>query len=128
MRTVLAVFVLGMSACLCVTGCGGGKVAKQNEAAKPALRVLADAKAAAMRASSAQFSGTISWWPALHWFGGFGGGLTTLDVWTARGSGAKGSVTSPTGSCGAPECKGESHFDFVQIGDTAYVRGSDAFY
>jgi hypothetical protein len=107
-------------------GCGGGKAAKQSEASKPALRVLADAKRAATTANSAHFSGTIPWFLALHWFRVGVGKSTTLDLWTARGKGAKGSVRS-LGGCYAP-CTGVNRFDFVQIGDTTYVRGSDAFY
>jgi hypothetical protein len=92
-----------------LAGCGGhSKAAKANdEASKPALRVLADAKAAAAKASSAHVSGSIE----------SSGTPITLDLSTARGKGAKGSLTT-----------NGLQFDLVRIGDTAYIRGSDAFY
>ena len=64
-------------------GFAGGqtKAAKPNdEASKPALQVLADAKAAATRATSAHVSGSIQ----------SSGTPITLDLSTARGKGAKG--------------------------------------
>jgi hypothetical protein len=92
-----------------LAGCGSsGKAAKLNdEASKPAAHVLADAKAAATGASSAHVSGSVK----------SGGTPTTLDVSTARGKGAKGSMST-----------NGLTFDMVRIGDTLYVRGSDAFY
>jgi hypothetical protein len=92
-----------------LAGCGSsGTAAKPNdEASKPAARVLADAKAAATSASSAHVSGSLK----------SGGTPITLDLSTARSKGAKGSM-STTGLS----------FDMVRIGDTLYVRGSDAFY
>jgi hypothetical protein len=92
-----------------LAGCGSsGKAAKSNdEASKPAARVLADAKAAATSASSAHVSGSLK----------SGGTPITLDLSTARSKGAKGSMST----------NGLS-FDMVRIGDTLYVRGSDAFY
>jgi len=92
-----------------LAGCGSSdKAAKPNdEASKPAARVLADAKAAATRARSAHVAGSLK----------SGGTPITLDVSTARGKGAKGSMST----------NGLS-FDMVRIGDTLYVRGSDDFY
>jgi hypothetical protein len=92
-----------------LAGCGNsGKAAKPNdEASKPAVRVLADAKAAATSASSAHVSGSLK----------SGGTPITLDLSTDRSEGAKGSMST----------NGLS-FDLVRIGDTLYVRGSDAFY
>jgi hypothetical protein len=92
-----------------LAGCGGhSKVAKPNdEATKPALRVLADARAAATNASSAHVSGSIR----------SGGTPITLDLSTARGRGAKGSMST-----------NGLKFDLVRIGDTLYIRGTDAFY
>jgi hypothetical protein len=91
-----------------VAGCGGsGKTAQSNdEASKSAARVLADARAAASSASSAHISGSIK----------SGGTPITLDLTTVRGNGAKGSMST----------NGLS-FDLVRIGDTLYIRGSDAF-
>jgi hypothetical protein len=92
-----------------LAGCGSsGKSAKANdEASKPATRVLADAKAAATSASSAHVSGSIK----------SGGTPITLDLTTARDKGAKGSMST-----------NGLTFDLVRIGDTVYIRGSDAFY
>jgi hypothetical protein len=92
-----------------LAGCGGhGKSAKPNgEALKPADRVLADAKAAATKATSAHVSGSVE----------SSGTPITLDLSTARGKGAKGSMST-----------NGLQFDLVRIGDTAYIKGSDAFY
>ncbi len=92
-----------------VAGCGSSsKAAKpNNEASKPADQVLADAKAAATSASSAHVSGKLV----------SNGTAITLDLSMARDKGAKGSVS--INGLG---------FDLVKIGDTAYIKGSDAFY
>ncbi|MGH2977924.1 MAG: hypothetical protein ACRDKC_06085 [Gaiellaceae bacterium] len=92
-----------------LAGCGSsGKTAQSNgEASKPATRVLADANAAATNARSAHVSGSIR----------SGGTPITLDLSTARGKGAKGSMST-----------NGLTFDIVRVGDTLYVRGSDAFY
>lgn len=92
-----------------LAGCGDhGNAAKPNgEASKPPARVLADAKAAATNASSAHVSGTVT----------SNGTPITLDLRTSRNRGAKGTISTN----GLP-------FELVRIGDTAYVRGSDAFY
>jgi hypothetical protein len=92
-----------------LAGCGGhGSSAKPNgEASKPPDQVLAEAKAAVTSASSVHVSGSIV----------SGGTPITLDLVMARGKGAKGSMST-----------GGLKFDLVRIGDTAYIRGSDAFY
>ncbi len=92
-----------------LAGCGGhGKSAESNgEVSKPAGRVLADANRAATKASSVRVSGHIV----------SGGTPIALDLAMARGKGAKGSMST-----------GGLQFDLVRIGDTAYIRGSDAFY
>jgi hypothetical protein len=69
--------------------------------------VLADAQAAATSASSAHVSGNLT----------SNGTPITLDLTTARGKGAKGSMST-----------NGLTFDIVRIGDTVYIRGSDAFY
>jgi hypothetical protein len=91
-----------------LAGCGSSKkAAKANgEATKPANRVLADAKTAATSASSVHVTGSIA----------SGGTPITLDLAMARGKGAKGAMSTNGGE-----------FDLVRIGDTAYIRGSDAF-
>jgi hypothetical protein len=105
---------LALTAAL-LAGCGGHtKAAKPNggsksngEAARPATRVLTDARGAATSASSAHVAGRVV----------SGGTPITLDLHMARGKGATGSM-STNGLA----------FDLVRIGDTAYIRGSDAFY
>jgi hypothetical protein len=92
-----------------LAGCGSSKQAAppNGEASKPAARVLADARAAATGASSAHVSGSIT----------SNGTPITLDLTTARGKGAKGSMST-----------NKLTFDIVRIGDTVYIKGSDAFY
>jgi hypothetical protein len=92
-----------------LAGCGSSKQAAppNGEASKPALRVLADANAAAASASSAHVSGHVE----------SGGTPITLDLSTARGKGATGSMST-----------NGLEFRLVRIGDTLYIQGSDAFY
>jgi len=92
-----------------LAGCGGSsRAAKPNgEASRPPGRVLSDARAAAASATSAHVSGSVT----------SSGTPITLDLSMARGKGAKGSMST-----------NGLEFDLVRIGDTAYVRGSDAFY
>jgi hypothetical protein len=100
---------LALTAAL-LAACGGGhsESTKPNgEASKAPDRVLADAKAAATKAGSAHVSGSVR----------SSGTPITLDLTTARGKGAKGSLST-----------NGLQFDLVRIGDTAYIRGSDAFY
>jgi len=103
------VLALALTAAL-LAGCGGSKQeqAKPNgEASQTADQVFADAKSAATSASSAHVSGTLV----------SNGTPFTLDVSSARGKGAEGSA-SVNGL----------QFDLVKIGDTVYIKGSDAFY
>jgi hypothetical protein len=93
-----------------LAGCGSSHSKSETpngEAAKPAARVLADTKAAATKASSVHVSGNIH----------SGGTPITLDLMMAGARGAKGSMST-----------NGLEFDLVRIGDTAYIRGSDAFY
>lgn len=88
-----------------LAGCGGG--AKANgEASKAPADVLADAKQAALAAASVHISGSIV----------DSGTPLTLDLQLLRGTGAKGTMS-------------ENHlpFDLIRVGDSAYIRGSDAF-
>jgi hypothetical protein len=78
-----------------------------SEASKPASRVFADASAAATNADSGHISGRIV----------ANGTAVTLDLDTARGVGAKGSVTM-----------NGLRFDLVRLQNTEYIRGSDAFW
>jgi hypothetical protein len=99
--------VLVMAALL--AGCGSGKkAAKDNgEASKPANRVFADARAAAVSAASVHVTGRVS----------SKGTPITLDLSIAGERGAKGSMST-----------NGLDFDLVRIGDVAFIRGSDAFY
>jgi hypothetical protein len=92
-----------------LAGCGSSGTSSKpnNEESKSANQVLGDAKAAATAASSAHVSGSIT----------SGATPITLDLSTARGKGATGSMST----------NGLS-FDLVRIGDTLYIRGTDAFY
>ena len=89
-------------------GSGGGKTSSSNgEASKPAAQVLTDATKAATTASSFHVSGHIT----------SSGTHVSLDLTIAKGKGAKGSMTASGAS-----------FDLVAIGNTLYIKGSDAFY
>jgi hypothetical protein len=92
-----------------LAGCGSHSSATKpnGEAGKPARRVLADADAAAGKASSVHVSGTIS----------SNGTPIGLDLSLTHSHGAKGSMSL-----------NGLKFDLVRIGDTLYIRGSDAFY
>ncbi len=91
-----------------LAGCGSSKqtAPPNSEASKPALQVLADAKAAATSAHTAHVSGGIE----------SSGRTITLDLSTVRGKGAAGSATV-----------NGLKFDLVRVGDTIYIRGSDEF-
>ena len=106
MRATALALVL---AAVLLAGCGGsGSNAQANdEASKTAPQVLADAKAAATSATSAHVSGSIK----------SSGTTITLDLTTARNKGAKGSMSTSG-----------LEFDLVRIGNTLYIKGSDAFY
>src|SRR5262249_46190802 len=92
-----------------LAACGGSKQSAppNNEASKPPDQVFADAKAAAKSATSAHVAGSLV----------SSGTPFTIDLSFARDKGAKGSV-SVSGRA----------FDLVKIGDTIYIKGSDAFY
>ncbi len=103
-----SVLALVLAAAL-LAGCGSGhgSSAKGNgEATKSPAQVLADAKAAASSAGFAHVAGNID----------SAGTTINLDLSMARGKGAKGSM-SVNGA----------GFDLLRIGDTIYIRGSDAF-
>jgi hypothetical protein len=95
-----------------LAGCGGsGKgsstATSNGEASKPATQVLTDAKKAATSASSLHVAGHIV----------AGGTPITLDLSIARGKGATGKMSTSG-----------LEFDLIRIGNTVYIRGSDAFY
>ncbi|HEY2542598.1 MAG TPA: hypothetical protein VGH92_06050 [Gaiellaceae bacterium] len=101
MRAVAVLVVAGAV----LAGCGGAK--SNGEASKPALRVVKDAVAAASSASGVHLSGTIV----------SGGDHLTIDLHIVEGKGGVGTITE----------QGLS-FQFVRIGDKAYIKGTDAFY
>lgn len=106
MRASVAALVLTV---VLLAGCGSGHsgAAKGNdEATKSATQVLADAKATASSARSAHVAGNID----------SAGTKISLDLSMARGRGAKGSMSI-----------NGAGFDLLRIGDTVYIRGSDAF-
>jgi len=104
----VSVLVVVLTAAL-LAGCGSSRqtAPPNREASKSADQVFADAKAAATSASSAHVTGSLV----------SGGTRFTLDLSLARDKGAKGAV-SVNGLA----------FDLVKIGDTIYIKGSDAFY
>jgi hypothetical protein len=86
-------------------GCGGGS--KSNgEAKKSPEQVVADAQHAAVSASSVHVSGQIV----------DNGTPLALDLTIVKGKGGKGTL-SENGLA----------FQLVRVGDTAYIKGSDAF-
>jgi hypothetical protein len=91
-----------------LAGCGGGGGSSGNgEADKSASQILADAKAAARNASSVHVHGTIN----------TNGRPLKIDLRIDSSKGGKGTLTI-----------NGSNVDLVRIGDTAYIRGSEAFY
>lgn len=105
MRALALAFVV---TAVLLAGCGSSKQAApaNDEASKPAAQVLANAKAAATKASSAHVSGSLV----------SSGTPIAVDLSTVRDQGAKGSMST-----------NGLRFDLVRIGDTIYIRGSDAF-
>jgi hypothetical protein len=90
-------------------GSGGGTTSSSSngEASKSGTQVLSDATRAATGASSFHASGHVS----------SSGTSVTLDLTIAKGKGAKGSMST-----------GGASFDLVEVGNTVYIKGSDAFY
>jgi hypothetical protein len=90
-----------------LAACGSSGTKSNGEASKPPAQVLADAKKAAVGASS------------VHVFGHLlsGGQPITLDLTIAGSERARGTMSESGLS-----------FDFVRVGDKAYIRGSDAFW
>jgi hypothetical protein len=106
MRASILAFLV---AAVLLAGCGSGSGNGSNgngEASKPPAQVLSDARAAASNASSAHVSGNID----------SAGTKIGLDLSTVRGKGATGSMSTNGAS-----------FDLIRIGDTVYIKGSDAF-
>lgn len=99
-RSLVAALLL-----LALAGCGGGS--KSNgEAGKPAAKVVADAQHAAASASSVHISGHIV----------DNGTRVAIDLLLVKGKGGKGTMSG-----------GGVSLQLVRVGNTAYVKGSDAF-
>jgi hypothetical protein len=91
-----------------LAGCGGSGGSSSNGiAAKTPTEILAAATAAANSASSVHVSGSIV----------SGGSPITLDLELAAGKGGRGQISEDGLS-----------FNLIQIGGTAYISGSPAFY
>jgi hypothetical protein len=96
----------GLALVALLAGCGGGS-SGNGEASKSASQILADSKAAAKDASSVHVHGTIV----------SDGRPLKIDLRIDGSKGGKGTLTI-----------NGSNVDLVRIGDTAYIRGSEAFY
>ena len=90
---------------LLLAACGGSS--SNGEASKTAAQVVKDAVAAASAASAVHVSGKIT----------SSGTPLQLDLHLAGSKDAKGSIS-----------ENGLRFDLVRVGDSAYIRGSDAFY
>ena len=97
--------VVLVAAVAALAACGGAK--SNGEASKPAKQVVKDAVAAAQTASGVHVSGSMV----------SGGDHLTIDLHIVAGKGGAGTITE----------QGLS-FQFVRLGDKAYIKGSDAFY
>jgi hypothetical protein len=97
-------FLLAAALVGALAGCGGSS--SNGEAKKTADQVVADAQKAALSASSVHVSGTIT----------DNGTPLAVDLTIVKGKGGKGTL-SESGLT----------FQLVRIGDTAYIKGSEAF-
>ena len=88
-----------------VAGCGGGSKGN-GEADKSPAQVVSDAKQAAISAEAVHVKGSIT----------DAGTPLTLNITIVKGSGGKGTMS-----------ESGLGFEIVRVGDTAYIRGSDAF-
>jgi hypothetical protein len=103
-----AIVPASLLAAALLAGCGSGSssASSNGEASKPAAQVLADARTAATSASSLHVSGNID----------SSGTAITLDLSLAKNKGATGSMTT-----------GGLEFSLIRIGNTVYIKGSEAF-
>jgi len=103
MRTRAPAILLAAAAVL--AGCGGAT--SNGEASKPALQAVQDAVAAAKTATGVHVSGSLV----------SGGDHLTIDLHIVEGKGGVGTITEHGLA-----------FQFVRLGDKAYIKGTDAFY
>ena len=102
----LAIVLLGLT--FLAAGCGGGGGSSSNgEAGKEPEAVVKDAQAAALGAKGVHVSGTIV----------DNGQKLTIDLDLVKGKGGRGTLTE----------QGLS-FEVIRVGNTIYIKGSDAFY
>jgi hypothetical protein len=97
-------FLVGTAVVLALAGCGGSS--SNGEAKKSAEQVVTDAQKAALGASSVHVTGTIR----------DNGTPLKMDVTIVKDKGGKGTLS-----------ENGLKFELIRIGDTAYIRGSDAF-
>lgn len=90
---------------LLAAACGGSGSSSNGEAGKAPTMIYADAKRAALSAKTVHVAGTIT----------DSGNLLNLDLVIANGSG-KGTMS-----------EGGLSFEIIRIGETAYLKASDAF-
>ncbi len=98
--------ICALAAAASITGCGSSGPPGNGIASKPALEILAAAKRATDAARSVHIAGTVA-----------SEGLTlNLNLDMLEGEGAKGKIS-----------EGAISFEVVRIGNTAYIKGSEAF-
>jgi hypothetical protein len=97
--------IVGLTIVLVLAGCGGGS-SSNGEAKKSAQEVVTDAQQAAVNASSVHVTGHIV----------DNGTPLTLDLTLVKGQKGKGTLSE----------QGLT-FELVRVGDTVYIKGSDAF-
>jgi hypothetical protein len=101
----LAPIAATLAAVALLAGCGGSGGAKTNgEASKTADQIVADAKAAALAASSVHVSGSA-------------GSALVINLHLVAGKGGEGRMTA-----------NGLAFDIIRIDDSAYFRGDAAFW
>lgn len=96
--------LIGLAVVVALAGCGGSS--SNGEAKKSAEQVVADAKKAAVNASSVHVSGNIT----------DNGTPLRIDLTLVKPQKGKGSLAEQG-----------LKFDVIRVGDTVYIRGSEAF-
>jgi hypothetical protein len=96
--------LIGLAVVVLLAGCGGSS--SNGEAKKSAEQVVSDAQQAAINASSVHVTGSIT----------DNGTPLTLDLTLVKGQKGKGTLAE----------RGLK-FDLIRVGDTVYIKGSDAF-
>jgi hypothetical protein len=96
--------LVGLAVVVALAGCGGAKT--NGEAKKAPEQVVTDAQNAAIDASSVHVTGSIT----------DNGTPLTLDLTLVKGRKGKGSLSEQG-----------LKFELIRVGDTVYIRGSDAF-